>query len=212
MDIAAAEAIPTNWDKIIDPVMENNARYTMDSRLYVQFYMRAVMQRGKSEEAGRPIYADVPHVRILVPGDKLSIVDRVASEDDMARFAEHWGKFKAGQGQEVVGTRLEVIPWMSRSKAEEYKYFGIHTVEQLADASDSVGQKFPGFYQDRDRAKQFLEATTGTSAKVKNLEEQVAELTAKLAALSLPQVKIVETPPAPPVTAQAKPVAAKPKE
>lgn len=180
---------PTDWSSVADAVQENDSRYAMDSKLYVQFYSRPFLQTKLSEEAGRPIYADVDHVRIMVPGDKLSIVDRIASDDDKKRFAAHWEKYKAGQGQEVVGTRLEVVPWMSRSKVEEYKFFNIHTVEQLASASDSVGSKFMGFQADREKAKKFLEASSGTDARVKELEEQVAKL---LAAQAAPQVQVAK--------------------
>ena len=179
-----ALAPATDWSKVSDFNMEDQPRYALDSKLHVQFYLRPVMSQRKSEDAGRPIYHDVEHVRILVPGDKLSQIDRVASSDDKARFAEHYAKFKAGQGQEVVGTRLEVAPWMTRSKVEEYKYFGIHTVEQLAAASDEVGQKFPSFQSDKGKAAKFLEAANGTDARVAALEKMVAELTAAAEAKS----------------------------
>jgi hypothetical protein len=172
---------PTDWSKVPDAVDESSPRYAMDNRLHVQFYSRPVLMHRLSEENGRPIYQDVDHVRILVPGDKLSIVDRVASPDDMARFAEHWAKYKAGKGEEIIGTRLEAVPWMTRSKVEEYKFFNLHTVEQLANASDSVGQKFPSFHSDKDKAVKFLEATTGDSARIRELEAQVAQLTARMA-------------------------------
>lgn len=173
---------PTDWSQIKDAVMEGESRYAMDSKLYVQFYLRPVLQTAASNEANRPIYADVVHVRIIVPGDKLSIVDRIASDDDKRRFADHFAKFQAGQGQEVVGTRLEAVPWMTRSKVEEYKFFGIMTVEQLADASDTVGTKFMGFNTDREKARKFLEASTGTNARVTELEKQLADLQAQIAA------------------------------
>ena len=175
-----AALIPTDWSKIQDGITEADSRFALDSKLYVQFYSRPMLQAGESKLADRPIYKDVVHVRIYVPGDKLSIIDRVASDDDLQRFPEHYGKFKAGQGDEVVGTRLEVIPWMSRSKVEEYRYFQIHTVEQLASASDSVGQKFVGFQTDREKAKKYLEQTTGTDARVSELEKQIAALQARL--------------------------------
>jgi hypothetical protein len=170
---------PTNWDAVKDPMMETDQRYAMDSKLYVNFYLRPVLQQTKSDEANRPIFVDVEHVRIMVPGDKLSIVDRVASPDDKARFADHYAKFKAGQGDQVVGTRLEAVPWMSRSKVEEYKFFGIFTVEQLAVASDEVGQKFQGFQSDKSKAQVFLDSASGTNARVKELERQVATLLAQ---------------------------------
>ena len=195
---------PTDFSRLADAVTEDQPRYAFDSRLYVQFYLRPIMLTAESEIQGRPIFKDVEHVRIMIPGDKLSIVDRIASPDDKQRFAAHYEKFKAGQANEVVGTRLEIVPWMTRSKVEEYKFFGIHTVEQLADASDSVGQKFPGFQADKVKAKNFLEATTGTSGRVAELEKQVHELLARLdsqnasaaaAKMATPTTKVV-----PPVT------------
>jgi len=169
---------PTDWSTVKEPMTEQDARYAMDSKLYVNFYLRPVLQQTESDQANRPIFKDVEHIRIMVPGDKLSIVDRIASPDDKSRFADHYAKFAAGQAEQVVGTRLEMVPWMSRSKVEEYKYFGILTVEQLAAAGDNVGQKFMGFQQDKQRAQAFLDAATGTNARVTELEEQVRQLLA----------------------------------
>jgi hypothetical protein len=59
---------------------------------------------------------------------------------------------------------------------EEYKFFHLHTVEQLANANDNVGQKFPSFHSDKQKAQAFLEATTGDSARIRELETMVAEL------------------------------------
>jgi hypothetical protein len=170
----------TDWAKVVDFQMDTDPRYGLDAKLYVQFYSRPVLHNVKSDLAGRPVYIDVDHVKIIVPGDKLSIIDRVASGDDKKRFAAHWDKYKAGKGEDVIGTRLEGVAWMTRSKVEEYKFFGIHTVEQLSEASDGVGQKFPGFYADRDKAKKFLEESTGTNARVAELERQLAEMQTKM--------------------------------
>ena len=171
---------PTDWNQVQDFQSDQdfNARYAHDSKLYVQFYLRPMIQPTLSEEAQRPIFADVVHVRILVPGDKLSMIDRPASDDDKKRFTDQYAKFSAGQKDQLIGTRLEAVAFMTRSKVEEYKFFGIHTVEQLAGASDEVGQKFPGFHTDKDRCNKFLEATQGTDARVAALEKMVADLKA----------------------------------
>jgi hypothetical protein len=183
----------TDWSKVVDFQMDTDPRYGMDTKLYVQFYSRPVLHKVKSDEAQRPVYVDIDHVKIIVPGDKLSIIDRIASDDDKKRFAAHWDKYKSGKGQDVVGTRLEGVAWMTRSKVEEYKYFGVHTVEQLSEASDSVGQKFPGFFADRDKAKKFLEQTTGTNARVAELERQLQEMQAKMSTpVQQPQVPQVQ--------------------
>lgn len=180
----SVDLTPTDWSRVSDFVEDStpNARYAHDKKLYVQFYTRPVLLSQQSEEQRRPIFQDITHVRIMVPGDKLSTVDRIASQDDKQRFAEHYARFMQGKGDDIVGTRLEAVPWMTRSKVEEYKFFGILTVEQLADANDQVGQKFPGFNSDRSKAQAFLEASTGTNARVSQLEEQIAELLAEKAA------------------------------
>jgi len=172
--------VATDWSKVIDFQMDSDPRYGMDAKLYVQFYSRPVLHNVKSNEAGRPIYIDVDHVKIIVPGDKLSIIDRIASSDDKQRFATYWEKYKSGKGQDVIGTQLEGVAWMTRSKVEEYKFFGVHTVEQLSQASDSVGQRFPGFYADREKAKKFIEETTGTNARVAELEKKLADMQAEM--------------------------------
>jgi hypothetical protein len=185
---------PTDWSKVPEGVTEDQPRFAMDAKLHVQFYSRPIKLLAESEAEGRPIYHDVDHIRILVPGDKLNQIDRVASEDDIRRFAEHWAKYKAGKGNEVIGTRLEVVPWMTRAKVEEYKFFNIHTVEQLAAASDEVGQKFPGFQTDKQKAQKFLEATHGTDARVKKLEDTIAELLAEKATRDAAVQTLTSTP------------------
>jgi hypothetical protein len=150
--------------------------------LYVQFYSRPIINGAESNEAGRPIYHDVDCIRIMVPGDKLSIIDRLASPDDTQRFSTQFDRYKAGQQTQLVGTPLEQVPWLPRSKVEEYKYFGIHSLEQLAAASDSVGQKFPGFYTDREKAVKFLDSATGHTARIAELERLLAEMQAKMQA------------------------------
>lgn len=179
---------PTDWSQVSDFV-DDDKRYAMDSKLHVQFYMKPVLMTTESEHAGRPIYKDMEHVRIMIPGDKLNIVDRIASPDDKKRFPEHYKKFQAGRGQETVGTPLEAVPWMTRSKVEEYRFFGVATVEQLAACSDEVGQKFPSFQSDKRKAAEFLDAASGTNTRVMELEKQLGELQAKIASMSTPAKK-----------------------
>lgn len=173
---------PTDWNTVKDFQMEDEPRYAMDSKLHVQFYLRPMIQPTESDMANRPIFKDVEHVRIMVPGDKLSIVDRPASQDDQSRFPDHYSKFKAGEAMQVVGTRLDAVPFITRSMCEEFKFFGIVTVEQLASAGDEVGQKFQGFQQFKQKAQKFLEAANGTDSRVTELERQLAEMKAQIEA------------------------------
>ena len=181
-----ATLLPTDWNRVQDPMFEQDQRFAADNKLYVQYYSRPILHGPESDAAGRPIYHDVDCIRIMVPGDKLSIIDRIASPDDKQRFADHYSKYQAGQQTQMVGTPLEHVPWMSRSKVEEYKYFGIHSVEQLANASDSVGQRFPGFYTDRDKALKYLDDATGTNTRIQDLERQLALMQSKLMSMQAP--------------------------
>ena len=64
-----------------------------DARLAVSFYKKPVENVVKTEQEGRPIYEDKVFVRILVPGDSLSIIDTFAHEDHKKRFPVQWQHF-----------------------------------------------------------------------------------------------------------------------
>lgn len=150
----------------------DESRYAHDDKLYVEFSREPVMHPGKSREAGRAIYEERDFVRIHVPGDKTSVVYREVTEMDIQRFQARYAKWKAGQSEAVIGTPLSALPNMTPAKVEEYKYFKIVTIEQLADANDNLGQKFMSFQADKARAKQFIEATMG-NAPIEKMNEEL---------------------------------------
>jgi hypothetical protein len=61
----------------------------------------------------------------------------------------------------VSGTPLEAWPLVNRGQVEELKFFGITTVEQLADLSDSHAGKWAGVVTLKQKAKSFLAAAEG---------------------------------------------------
>lgn len=152
----------------------NESRYSHDARLYVEFYRKPVQHEGKSREAGRAIYEEVDYIRIHTPGDKSSVIDRPVNVLDQQRFADRYAKWKAGQAEAVVGTPLTALPGITPSKAEEYRYFKIITVEQLADAPDNLGQKFMSFQQDKQRAKAFMQVAAN-NAPIEKMNEELAK-------------------------------------
>lgn len=164
-------AMPTDWSAVNDAPGLDESRFTGDERLFVQFYRKPVVQPGASREAGRSIYKEVDYIKIMVPGDKLSIIERPVDEIDRVRFATRYDRWKAGAGAAMEGTPLASLPTMTPSKVEEYKFFNVHTVEALADAPDNVGQKFFGFNDDKRRAKAFIELAKGNAPLEKMNEE-----------------------------------------
>ena len=68
-----------------------------DENLYAEFYIKPVKQNFASEEAGRPIFADVVYVKIMTPSDQLTQIDTIAREDHKARFPRQWMYFQNKQ-------------------------------------------------------------------------------------------------------------------
>lgn len=155
-------------------VMEDQPRFALDKKLYVQFYLRAVMNNFKSSQEGRPIFDEQDYIRIIVPGDKNTIIDTKVTPEYASRFASQYEKYKRNQSQSVTGTPLEVWPQMTVGQVAELKAMNVHTVEQLAELPDNLAQRIMGSHDLRRRAKTFLDAAAGEAASTK-LEAELAQ-------------------------------------
>lgn len=167
--------------RIVESGNQLHVMHGDDSRLYVEFTMEAIHQTAKSEEEGRPIFKDVPHVRIHFPGDRTKQIFRpVKFEDDMQgpadprRFPNQWKAFEAQQEQVQTGTPIEQWGPLTKSQAMEFKAMHIHTVEQLAGVSDA-NLGWLGARELRDKAIAWLAQADGG--------KEVGRLTAENAAL-----------------------------
>lgn len=195
MPATATIDMPTDWAAVPDAPGLDDSRFAEDHKLFVQFYRRPCLHPGESEKAGRAIYKEVDYIKIMVPGDKLSIIDAPVDDISKRRFADKYNKWLAGAGNVVEGTPLSALPKMTPAKIEEYRYFNITTVEQLASAADSVGQKFFGFSDDKRSANAFIELAKGNApiekmnmelkerdAKIEEMQEQINALTRMMSA------------------------------
>lgn len=189
---------PTTFtDDFVEAERMNDSRFAADNKLFVEFFRKPKLHPGKSRDAGRAVYEEIDYVRIYVPGDKSSVVERPVDSIDSTRFADRYNKWKAGQEDAVIGTPLTALPGLTPAKIEEYKYFKIMTVEQLADANDQLGQKFMGFQADKARAKAFLEVAAN-NAPIERMNEELQKRDAEIENLKT----MVEA-----LQAQAKPAA-----
>lgn len=183
---------PTIFEEPHPIARPDESRFAADDRLYVEFFREPVLHPGRSKEAGRAVYEERDFVRIHVPGDKTSVVIQPMNEMNLMRFRSRYDKWKSGQAEAVSGTPLSALPAMNPAKVEEYKFFKIITVEQLADANDQLGQKFMSFHSDKQAAKRFIEATKGNApveamnaelqkrdAEIENLKTMVEALQAQ---------------------------------
>jgi hypothetical protein len=194
-------------------VMDMDARYAGDSKLFVVFSMKAEKNGFQSEQQGRPIFDDVPHIRIHIPGDKNSVTERPVTEQDKIRFASRWEKFLKGLQTADQGTPLEAWPVLSTGQVQEFKAMGVFNVEGLADMNDAFVQKFMGGNELRRKAQTFLKVSKDTAEaqrlatanheltqRLATLEAQNRDIMAKFAALQEAHSK---APPAPPLKGQA---------
>ena len=153
-----------------------------DETLLVRFFNHAKQDSDKTAEAGRPIFVEVPYVEIRQPGNKDSIILRPASQMDIQRFPQHYQAFKnrTTEDESIEGSLLEHWPAVSRSQVEELRYMNVRTVEQLAGMTDTNAQGMMGLSMLRQRAKDYLEASTNQKAadELREARETCARLEA----------------------------------
>lgn len=168
---------------MLDNTIEVNAfdnRFAGDSKLYVVFHMSAVKNGFRSEQEGRPIFDDIPHCRIHVPGDKTTVVDEPVTDEHKMRFPVQWEKFQKGMTQSPEGTPLEQWPQLTVGQVQEFKALNVLTVEQLAGMADTQAQRFMGGNELRRKAATFLKVAKD-SAEAQRLATANAELERRLA-------------------------------
>lgn len=160
-----------------------------DDRLGVLFYMRTVEDAERTKLEGRKCFREREYVKIMVPGDRLNIIDRPVqmtgqtATDERLRFPKQYAKFKQQQEQVAHdGTPLNLWPGINGSLVEELKYLNIFTVEQLATLSDTHVAKIPRGHEFKRKAAEFVQATKDAAA-VNKLQAELAERDDKIAAL-----------------------------
>ena len=142
-----------------------------------QFFNQEVQNTRRTEEEGRPIFDMKPFVRITIPGDQYHIPVFAVNDQHKARWPAQWSAFQeSGDEEYVEGTPLTEWPLLSRAQVAELRAINVPTVEALS----TLGDKYlkMGLRELRDKARAFLEASTGASAvgeKLSALEKQLSD-------------------------------------
>jgi hypothetical protein len=155
--------------------------YLGDDKLPVEFYMGTVAApEEQSAKAGHPVFLDVECIKIY--NSKDNVIDRPVRDTDKARWPRKYAAWKAtgvstpGGG----GWPLEQWPQITRGQAEEFKYFKIYTVEQLANMPDSLGVNIMGFNQLKVKGEapllQMQAALESRDAKIAELEVEIRRI------------------------------------
>jgi nucleotidyltransferase/DNA polymerase involved in DNA repair len=171
--------------------------HSLDSQLHAQFYKHAELNAFKSREQGRKIFEEKVYIRILIPANRLNIIEREASDMDKQRFRRQWEAFLKGAEQLVSGTPLSEIPGITKSQELELRSLKVETAEQLAGIADSTVQLLgTGGPELKRRAQVYLATRSGNEKLVEELNEvkrQLAELVAAKAAVPVEAAKVTVT-------------------
>lgn len=128
-----------------------------DERLAVRFFRKAKQDPDKTAEAGRPIFVEYDFIQVMVPGDRDSAHVRPVRPNDIVRFKQQYDHWKATQNNDAVsGTPIEVLG-LTLGQVEEYRYFGVRTVEQMAELRDDIVLKMMGASTFKQKAQAYLE-------------------------------------------------------
>lgn len=134
--------------------------------VFVEFFTEAVEFKAESEKEGRPIFREIPFIRIQHPGDRNNVLETKVTDHYKQKYAREWREFEARGANEVVGTPLSQWPPMTKSQVKEAEFFGVRTVEQLAAVNDNAIQKIGmGWRELRTKAQTFLGAAAGNAAQ-----------------------------------------------
>lgn len=170
-------------DSVDYDVNDFNERYAADKSVYAKFYTLPRKDEKASAEAGRAIFKDREYIEIRAAGNQNNIIQRPSNEMDRRRFHRQYELYQKGHEEQVTGTPLSEVTWLTRSQVEELAYVRIRTLEQLAGVTDDICQRMVGLNDLKRKAATFLEAAD-KAAPLTALQEENQELKGKVEALS----------------------------
>lgn len=144
------------------------------------FYEEAV-QSGESE--GRKTYRMVERVKVIMPGNGMTIPVFNVTDEHRERWPKEYEAFKKGVEPDLNGTPLEEWSILNKAQVMELKAMHIRTIEDVASLPDTAVQRIGrGGYALRERALAFLdqakeqELTTRITAENEAMREQITAL------------------------------------
>ena len=124
-----------------------NNRNNPDDTLVATFKLHAILNEGKTAEAGRPICDDMEVVEIRAPGSRNTTIqpahvrshwtsDQYGGDQREVtyaeRFAHQYRQFKERAQQTKTGTPLEQVPFLTPARCSELRALNVYIIEQLA--------------------------------------------------------------------------------
>jgi hypothetical protein len=170
---------------------ENQARE--DAALLVRFEWMDIEDPEATKAVGYQQFKRKEFIRIRIPGTQEERVSKV-KEEHRRRFPRAYAAFKAGEENAINGTPLKECAVLNANEISMLNHHGVFSVEQVAALSDeNMSNMGHGVRPVRDRVKSWWEArktqapVAALQAQLKEKDEQVAELMARLSALEAGQ-------------------------
>jgi hypothetical protein len=164
---------------------DQNFSSPADAKLLVRFFKKAAQDMEKTQAEGRAIFMEVEYIQIMVAGDRDSIIVRPATWVDKSRFRKQYEDWKAkATAEQLIGTPLEAWGILSLAQIEEFRYYGIRTVEHIADLRDDLAQKIMGAAALKQRAGLFIQASKDAAPMMK-MQEELAKRDNEVATLKM---------------------------
>ncbi len=163
-----------------------------DSMLAVEFYNHAALDEWTTTQTGIKTYLnECPFIRIAIPGNGNTLIERPASSRDSLRFPRQWLQFQMQTGmianaENIPGWQLEEWPDLTEDQVRQLKFLRFYTVEQIAGANDTqiqgIGMGGLGL---REKARKALAErnTAMVQNAVSERDSEIAELKAQMAQL-----------------------------
>lgn len=153
--------------------------------VYARFYLVPKQNEAKSAEQGMPVFEDKEYIELIAAGNSTNIIRRPVYEQDKRMYREEYKLFKEGDSEQIVGTRLSEVPWITRSQVEELMYRKVRTLEGLAEVSDHECN-VPGMLELRRKAQAWLQ-TAKEAAPFTAMQAEMEEMRKTIAALQAQQ-------------------------
>jgi len=128
-----------------------------DAKLAVKFYKKAKLNKFKSDKEGRQIFEDVERIKIKIPGDNTSEVDREVTAEDKLRFASRYENFLKNNEAKLDGTDIMLLPGVSDADVHNCKAMKVETVEQLSGLQERYIKQLTNGRDLVKKAHKFLE-------------------------------------------------------
>lgn len=155
-----------------------------DDSVACRFYMRSVPDPQATASAGRPVHRLEEFVELRFPGGK-TVYDQPATDEKRQRFHRHYDAFLRNKEKpEIVGTPLEVVPWLDAALVDDLRAFRVYSLEQLAALNDQQIATFgPLGLQLRTKAKAIIDSGTA-QAPILSLQRQLDQAMAQINTLT----------------------------